>query len=237
MASHVFFNGRIVPEAEARVSVLDRGFLYGDGLFETMRVAHGRVFSWPAHVLRFERGLEILRMRCPFSADSLHASALELIRCCDVSRGLARLSVSRGVGIRGYSARGADHPTVVISVFPSEAGPRAEPLRWRVHVSRQRLLSGQDVSRSKTSSKLVQILARMEAEDAGADEALLLNERGELVEAAGANFFWISDGRVHAPPSDAGALPGVAARTLERVCERLTIPFERACLRPEGLGG
>ena len=230
MPDLVFLNGSIVPEAEARVSIFDRGFLYGDGIFETVRVANGRLFNWGAHVHRFEHGLALLRVRCPFSPDSLQASAMELIQRSQMSRGLMRLCVSRGVGVRGYSTRGADQPTVAIMVYPSDAPPRSEPLRWSAHVSRQRLLSGQDVSRSKTASKLVQILARMEAEDAGADEALLLNERGEVIEASGCNFFWISGGRVYAPTLDAGALPGVAGQTVETVCERLRIPFLRSCL-------
>ena len=236
LPSFVFLNGKIVPETEARVSVFDRGFLYGDGLFETIRVSHGRIFNWTAHMRRFEHGLRVLKLNCPFSTDALLKAVQELLQREEVSDGAVRITVSRGQGHRGYSPRGADSPTVVVAVFPSHPVKRIQPNAWRVCISRQRLLSGQDASQCKTSNKLIQILARMEADEAGMDEALLLNERGELVESTSGNLFWILDGKVHSPAPDAGALPGVAAETVRRLCVQLGIPLMSSCLHPAALG-
>src|SRR6266478_2772949 len=102
----VFLNGKFVLEDQAVVSVFDRSFLYGDGLFETMRVCRGRPFRWQQHLDRFARGAEFLRIRLPFSTDALHEFTRELVRQNDMPEALLRLTLSRGVGLRGYSPKG-----------------------------------------------------------------------------------------------------------------------------------
>src|SRR5690242_10966358 len=109
----VFLNGQFVPEERAVVSVFDRSFLYGDGLFETLRVLNARLFRWSQHVDRLQRGADYLRMWLPFSPGTLETAALELVKVNQMPDALLRLSLSRGVGKRGYSPAGADQPVLV----------------------------------------------------------------------------------------------------------------------------
>lgn len=229
----VFLNGAFVSEARARVSVFDRGFLYGDGLFETLRVARGRLFRWDAHLRRLQAGAEHLRLRLPFPSDRLLGFAEELIRRNRLSEGLLRLTVTRGVGHPGYSPAGARQPTVVMSVQPL---PRPERLqRWRLVTASRPLDEGDPLARFKTCNKLPQVLARAEAEAVGAEEALLLNTAGLAVEAAAANLFWIDRGVVCTPPLSAGVLPGVTRAAVLELCRANGLPTRLIAPRPQQL--
>src|SRR5258707_280259 len=115
----VFLNGQFVPEAEAVISVFDRSFLYGDGLFETMPVFNGKPFRWEQHLERLQRGSEFLQIQLPFAADVLLSFALELLSKNQMPDCLLRVTLSRGVGVRGYSPKGAEHPSLIMSLHPA----------------------------------------------------------------------------------------------------------------------
>src|SRR5271163_751565 len=117
-AKFVFLNGKIVPEEKAVVSVFDRGFQLGDGLFETMRVYRGRPFLWEAHLARLRRGAEFVGISLPMRVKELRVAAGQLIRRNGMPEALLRIGLSRGIGPRGYSPRGARHPTLVMSLHP-----------------------------------------------------------------------------------------------------------------------
>ncbi|MEN9575588.1 MAG: branched-chain-amino-acid transaminase [Verrucomicrobiota bacterium] len=204
----VFLNGRFVPEEQALVSVFDRGFLYGDGLFETLRVLNGVPLRWDAHWRRFALGLLRLDLTVPWLPEYLRANAADLSHHNRLPDALLRLTLSRGVGPRGYSPRGADAPTFVMSLHPAPALEATAP-RWKLHTASLRVPVGDWLTACKTANKLPHILARAEAEAAGANEALLLNPRGEVVEATSANLFWLEGDTLHTPPLTSGALPGV----------------------------
>src|SRR6266403_5504984 len=123
----VFLDGKFVPEEQAVVSVFDRSFLYGDGLFETMRVSGGQPFLWTEHLERLQRGAAFLKIQIPFSADVLRAHAEQLIRLNQLPDALLRLTLSRGVGPRGYSPRGADDPRLVMALHPFPANNSPQP--------------------------------------------------------------------------------------------------------------
>src|SRR6266581_4925467 len=119
----VFLNGQFVPEDQALVSIFDRSFLYGDGLFETIRVHAGKPFRWQQHVERLQRGAEILRLRLPYGPAEIRAFADQLIELNRMPESLLRLQLSRGVGPRGYSPQGAQKPA------PAAGSPPAPALR------------------------------------------------------------------------------------------------------------
>lgn len=232
----VFLNGHFVPEAEARVSVFDRSFLYGDGLFETIRVANGKPFRWAQHLERLERGAEFLGMQAPFPPEALGRFATELIARNQMTEALLRLTLSRGVGVRGYSPKGADQPTLVMTLHPmgapvSEPTP-SDPIRWRAHTASFHLPANEPLAQFKTCNKLAQILARAEAEAAGADEALLTNTDGFVVEGASSNLFWIQNGSVCTPPLTDGILRGVTRGVVCELCATLRLPVRERHLRP-----
>lgn len=204
----VFLNGEFVPEDEAVVSVFDRGFLYGDGLFETMCVISAVPIRWDAHWQRFADGAARLNLQLPFTSEFLRDQAIELCWRNDLEECLLRITASRGVGRRGYSPQGADEPTVVMSVHFVPNHEATAPKR-KLHTASLRLPEDNILSACKSANKLLHVLARAEAEAAGADEALLLNGSGEVAEATSANVFWIEAGTIHTPPLASGALPGI----------------------------
>ena len=218
----IFLNGRFVAEEEGRISVLDRGFTYGDGLFETVRVAKGVPFRWAAHFGRLQRGLEFLRIGLPHSFEELEQATRTLIRESATSEAVLRLVVSRGVGPRGYSPRGAENPTVAITLHDPPQPPQ-KPLR--LLTSSYGLKAGDPLLQHKTCNKLLHVMARAEAEQQGFDDALLLNERGEAVTATSANVFRIAGETVYTAPIAAGALPGITRGIIQEICSAAGVAY------------
>lgn len=225
----VFLKGQFVREEAAVVSVFDRGWLYGDGLFETVRVHRGKPFRWLQHWQRLQRGANRLRLPVPFSEEALRSAVNELVRRNEMPEAVLRLSVSRGPGPRGYSIKGCGPATVVMSLYPAPQVSPEQPLRWRLITSSWRLPADDSLATAKHSNRLVHILARAEAEAAGGDEALLLNHRGEIAEAASSNVFWIENDIVCTPPLSSGALAGVTRAVVLELCASRKLP---ACERP-----
>jgi aminodeoxychorismate lyase len=230
----VWINGRFVPSESARVSVFDRSFLYGDGLFETIGVRNGRPAFWNAHWERFTRGAEFLGIRIGTGSMELRAAAQGLISSNGVSRGVLRITLSRGCGPRGYSPRGANEPQLVMAAFPG-TGPQTAPHRLRMATASFRLGIEDPLTRVKSASKLLNVLARAEAEAAGADEALLLNTAGRIAEAGSGNLFWIAGDRLRTPSLQEGALPGIARGILLEIAPSLGLRPEETAAFPDTL--
>ncbi len=229
----VFLNGSFVPEEQATVSVFDRGFVYGDGLFETIWVQDRRPFRWSQHLERLERGADFLGIRVPYSPKDLRRHAATLLEQNQMNDALLRVNLTRGVGPRGYSLKGADSPFLVMTLHPATQIDPANPPRWQLATSSHRLPTTDPLSSFKTSHKLLQILARAEAEAAGADEALLLNTNGEIAETASANIFWVYRETIYATPSGRGALPGVTRAVVLEICQALGLPTHKKVIKPE----
>ena len=231
----VWLNGTFLPADEARVSIFDRSFLYGDGLFETVRVYGNRPFLWAEHLARLHAGAALLRLRLPYGDAELSAAAAELLARNATPEALLRLHVSRGVGRRGYSPRGADSPTVILSQHPVTPNAPAAPVTWKLATSSLRLPAHDPLTAVKSASKLLHILARAEAEDQGADEALLLNSAGKVAEATSGNVFWLADGRLFTPSLTDGALPGVTRAWVLRLAALLGLPAAERTATPADL--
>src|SRR5215471_4599082 len=214
----VFVNGRFVSEEQAMVSVFDRGFLYGDGLFETLTVSNGRPFRWQQHWERFESGARFLNISPPFHAEEIYRFVGELIRLNKMPEALLRLTLSRGVGLRGYSPKGAELPSVVMSLHPAPALDPDRMPQWNLITSTIRLPAKEPLAQFKTCNKLPQILARAEADANGTQEALLLNSDGFVVEATNSNFFWVQGNTVRTSPLISGILPGVTRAVVCEIC-------------------
>ena len=229
----IFLNGKFVPENRATVSVFDRGFLYGDGLFETMRVVGGRPFRWREHWVRLEAGAKFLKIKLPYRQAAALRHVLALIRKNRMSDSLLRVTVSRGIGVRGYSPIGATRPTFTMTLHDA---PKPGGIgQWSLMTSSFRLPAGERLARYKTANKLPQILARAEADAAGANEALLLNTDGFVAEGASSNLFWIENRTVCTPPLAGGILSGVTREVVREICRRLKISFREKNIRPKEL--
>lgn len=230
----VCLNGQFVPEEQATISVFDRGFLYGDGLFETLRVLNGRPFRWEQHLERLEQGAEILQIALPFRGDSLLSLVSELIRENHLPDCLLRVSLSRGVGQRGYSPKGANAATFVLSLHPARTNSPSL-VGWHLITSSFRLSPDDPLARCKTANKLPQVLARAQADSLGADDALLLNTREQVAESTSGNLFWIKNGRLFTPPLTSGVLPGITRSIALELCHRLNLPAQETSLTLEQL--
>ena len=231
----VFLHGEFVPEERAVVSIFDRSFLYGDGLFETMRIYNGVPFRWAQHLERLQRGAEFLKIRLPFSPAKLRNYAADLISQNAMPSAVLRLTLSRGVGQRGYTTRGADAPTLVMTLHAAPTSAEGSWPRWKLITSSIRVAAGDPIANFKTCNKLASILARAEAEAAGADEALLVNTDGHVTEGASSNMFWIKGGAVFTPPLAAGGLAGVTRAFVFEICESLGVPVREQPITPAEL--
>jgi aminodeoxychorismate lyase len=231
----VFLNGKFVPEEKAVVTVFDRAFLYGDGLFETIRVFNGKPFRWKQHMRRLRQGAQFLKIKLPFPPDELLAAALKLIEKNKMPDSVLRLVLSRGAGTPGYSPRDAKTPTLVMSLRPAPKRSPKNRSQWKLVTSSFRLPANDPLAAYKTCNKLPQVLARAEADAAGANEALLTNTNGFVVEAASSNLFWIKGTAIYTAPLIAGILPGVTREAVFEIAAALKIPIREKNIRSKEL--
>ncbi len=222
----LWLNGKLLPAAEACLPVADRGFRYGDGLFETLRVSQGKPEFWQAHVARLLRGMEALKL--PPLAYDLADAARTLIAANTQPEGVLRIALSRGPGGRGYLPPAQPQPTLLLEMSPLPPAP-TEPLRlW--HASLRRPGPQHLPSDCKTANALGSVLARMEAETQACDEALMTDAQGNLSECAAANLVWQEpDGTCFTPALESGAVAGVARQSLLQLgfIEEITAPLAR----------
>jgi len=231
----VFLNGQFVPEAQAVVPINDRGFMYGDGLFETMRVVNGRPFRMAQHLARLARGADFLKIKCPFTPKELQDFAVQLIAKNKTAGAILRVVLTRGSGERGYTPRAGGRPTVVMSLHAAPPLDMESPARWSLVISSVRIPAADPLASFKTLNKLTHVMARLEAVEKGADEALLLNTNGEVAETASGNLFWVSCGRVGTGPAGSGVLPGITRAVVLEICQTLGLPTDQRVVKPEAL--
>jgi aminodeoxychorismate lyase len=230
----VILNGKLIDEAESGISVFDRSFCYGDGLFETFRVSNGRGFRLPDHLHRLRTSARQLGFRVPFSDEDVEDHVDALVNENDLPDAMIRIHLSRGTGSRGYSPRGANQPAFVMSAHPAPEITPGRPPAWRMKTSPHRWSADDPLVRHKTASRLINVIAKAEAEESGYDDAFFVNRLNHVVEATCANVFWFEGNLICTPPLDAGVLPGVTRHTLLRLAslnnlrtEEKNLPLER----------
>jgi len=214
-AQFVFLNRRFVPADKAGFSVFDRGLLYGDGLFETVRIYGGKFFRLRAHLKRMFDGLKFLGIKPPYTMAEMEIFAREVAITNRINEGFARIIVSRGEGILGFSPRGSVTPHVAICARERPVDVRRKEV-WRLTIHK-RPISPLPL---KSLSYLPHVLARKEAEEAGFDEALLLDSNGVVIEATGSNVFLVNDGELVTPPLSTGCLPGITRAEVIKVARK-----------------
>ncbi len=232
---HVFLNGKILPEAEAVVPVNDRGFLLGDGLFETVRVVNGQPFRFIQHLERLVGGADFLKIQLPFAPKVIQKFAAQLIAQNNLSDAILRVTLTRGVGARGYSPKNSGVSTLVMTLNPLPIVNSGEPVKWSLVTSSFRVLADDALPGFKTTSKILNVLARAEAEAQGADEALLLNTNGEVAETAGGNIFWVYQDAVCTAPTGRGVLPGITRAVVLEICHSLGLAANQSIIHLEQL--
>lgn len=229
MGELVYVNGRLLPRDEARVSAVDRGFLYGDGLFETMRIGAGRALHLDEHLNRLASGVAFLGIPCP-PLGELREAVAATVAANEVEEGSLRLTLTGGEG-SGPDPVFGTRPTLVVSA-KSGIPYRAEQYLagFRAHVVSLRRDQSSPLCRVKSLNYLPNLLARREAREAGCDEGLFLNLEGNLSEGTVSNLFLWEKGhspfgrepawRLITPGEGSGLLPGIMRRAVMEVARR-----------------
>jgi branched-chain amino acid aminotransferase len=206
-AGKLWLNGVVLEAGDPCLSAADRGATLGDGLFETIAALDGAPLRLSRHLARLRAGAEFLRIPIAFSDADIDAAARSLLRANGLDRAALRLALTRGPAPRGLLPPADPAPTLLLTAGPLPP-PVGAPARAIVAtVTRRNEFS--PLARMKTLSALDYVVARQEAADKGADEAILLNIAGNVAESTIANIFVVLSGRILTPPVSAGALPGV----------------------------
>ncbi len=236
VSQQVWLNGKLVSTAEAAVSVFDHGLLYGDGVFEGIRIYGGRVFKLASHLHRLFNSAKAIRLTIPYSRDELAQATRDLVAANDRTDGYIRLCVTRGVGTLGLNPFFCDSPSVFIiadkiTLYPAELYENGMAV---IIASTIRNHPSALSPRIKSMNYLNNILAKIEALDAGVMEAVMLNHQGFVAECTGDNVFivrHVEDGpRLVVPPLHAGLLEGITMRTVIDLAAETGIGAERADL-------
>jgi branched-chain amino acid aminotransferase len=211
MALKIWLDGKLVDQEDAKITVFDHGLLYGDGVFEGIRVYGGRIFRCAQHVRRLFDSARAIMLEIPMTPDQVTEAMYATLETNKLSEAYIRLIVTRGAGTLGLDPNECSDPQVIIitdsiSLYPEEFYARGLAV---VTVSVVRNLPHAVNPRIKSLNYLNNILAKIEALQAGADEAVMLNAQGYVTECAGDNIFVVRDGALTTPPASAGILEGV----------------------------
>lgn len=211
MSRQVSINGKLVPQEQATVSVFDHGLLYGDGVFEGMRIYGGKVFRHEQHITRLYESARAICLEVPISQQEMQAQVNATVKANKLEDGYVRLIVTRGAGTLGLDPNRCSNPQVIviadtIALYPQEYYDHGlELITSSVIRNHPAALS----PRIKSLNYLNNILAKIEGLKAGCVEALMLNHKGEIAECTGDNLFLVKHGRLLTPPLDAGILEGI----------------------------
>jgi branched-chain amino acid aminotransferase len=216
----IYIDGSFYSQADAKVSVFDHGLLYGDGIFEGIRFYNGRVFKLAEHLDRLWDSAKAICLKIPMSIQEMEAALLETIRQNELQDGYIRLIVTRGVGNLGLSPDRCPKASVIIIVanialYPEE---KYETGMDMVTCATRRISPAALPPTVKSLNYLNNILAKIEANHAGADEGLMLNEEGFVAECTGDNIFVIKRGEVFTPPIYSGGLRGITRDVVFGIC-------------------
>jgi branched-chain amino acid aminotransferase len=212
----IFIDGKYYNERDAKISVLDHGLLYGDGVFEGIRAYHGRVFKLKEHIDRLFCSAKAILLEIPMSHAQIMRAVIETCRENKIRNGYIRLIVTRGAGTLGLNPRSCKRPSVIVIAGSIQLYPPAFYQRGMdvVTVPTTRNLHSALNPAIKSLNYLNNILAKIEANNAGVEEAVMLNAEGFVAECTGDNLFIVKNGELFTPPLSAGALYGITRQTV-----------------------
>ncbi len=220
----IYYNGNFVPKSEATTSVYDHGFLYGDGVFEGIRAYNGRVFKLREHVDRLYDSAKAIALTIPLSRDEMEEAVLETLRKNNLRDAYIRPIVSRGIGDLGLDPRKCPTPNIFIisQEWGAMYGDLYEVGLTGVTVSVRRNAADALSPNIKSLNYLNNILAKIEANEKGGDEAIFFDQNGYLAEGSGDNIFIIKNGKVYTPPT-INNLKGITRATAIELLEEMGI--------------
>ncbi len=222
----VYIDGQLVDEADAKVSVFDHGLLYGDGVFEGIRMYHNRIFKLKEHIERLYWSAKAILLEIPMTPEEMTRACIETCRANGLREGYIRLIVTRGKGTLGLDPRRCPKPSVIIiaatiQLYPDKVYNEGMTIAT---VPTTRMLVNSVNPAIKSLNYLNNILARIEANLVGVEEAIMLNTEGFVAECTGDNVFVVQKGKLYTPPLSAGALYGITRNTVLDCARELGIP-------------
>lgn len=232
MIPKVYINGKYYDKADAKISVYDHGLLYGDGVFEGIRIYEGKVFKLREHVDRLFESARHIKLEIPLTREQMVEAIQKTVEINNKKNGYIRPLVTRGAGYLGLDPRKTNDPQVVIivddiSLYPPELYENGLELAT---VATIRNHPNALNPRIKSLNYLNNILAKIEAVQAGCLEALMLNHKGEVAECSGDNIFVIKQGELRTPPIDAGVLEGITRNAVLALAGQARIPVREMAL-------
>jgi branched-chain amino acid aminotransferase len=228
----IYINGKLFDKAEAKISVYDHGLLYGDGVFEGIRVYEGKVFRLREHVDRLYESARHIQLEIPMSREKMADAITSTVQANDRRNGYIRALVTRGAGTLGLDPRKTSDPQVIIIVEDISLYPR-ELYEHGLDIITAGTMRSHPAAldpRVKSLNYLNNIMAKIEAIQAGCLEALMLNHKGEVAECTGDNIFIIKRGTLKTPPLDAGVLGGITRGAVIEIARTLQIPVQETAL-------
>ena len=225
MSRKIWLDGKIVDEADAKISVFDHGLLYGDGIFEGIRFYNGRVFRLTEHIERLYLSAKALLLKMPWTIEEVCEATLQTIRANGLKDGYIRLVVTRGIGDLGLNPYLCPTPSMFIiasgiTLYPAELYENGLEV---VTCSTRRPTPASLSPQVKSLNYLNNVMAKVEALKAGAKEGLMLNEQGYLAECTGDNVFIVKKDEVITPPVSDGSLDGITRQVIFELCAELGI--------------
>tara|TARA_A100001015_G_scaffold165121_1_gene183584 strand:+ start:1781 stop:2695 length:915 start_codon:yes stop_codon:yes gene_type:complete len=232
LSMKIYLNGDLVEKEKAMVSVFDHGLLYGDGVFEGIRLYDGCVFKLDEHLERLEYSAKAILLELPMDRQQLADAVCSTCRANNLSNGYVRLVVTRGVGHLGLTPDGCGPPSVIIiadniQLYPEELYENGLKI---ISVPTRRINASALPPAVKSLNYLNNILAKIEAKKVGFQEALMLNDKGEIAECTGDNVFVLSKGVLFTPPLDAGSLRGITRAAVMDIALDLGVPCREQAL-------
>jgi branched-chain amino acid aminotransferase len=228
MGLKVYINGEFVEKEEAKISVFDHGLLYGDGVFEGIRVYGGKAFKLDEHVARLYESAGYISLPIPLDPDDMKKAISGAVETNGLDEAYIRVVVTRGSGTLGLDPDKCTNPCVIIivdhiAIYPEELYEKGMEI---VTAATRRNIPEAVNVRVKSLNYLNNILAKIEGKNAGCVEALMLNQEGFVAECTGDNIFIVSDGVLKTPPESAGILKGVTRQIVMGLAEKEGIPLE-----------
>jgi len=226
----IYMNDKLVDASEATVSVFDHGLLYGDGIFEGIRLYDGCVFKLDEHLERLEYSAKAIMLKLAWTRQEISDALCETCRANDLKNGYIRLVVTRGVGSLGLSIKNCDKPQLIIiadtiQLYPQEFYDNGLKI---ITVPTRRCNPSALPPAVKSLNYLNNILAKIEAQHLGYHEAIMLNDQGYIAECTGDNIFIVDKGELITPAASSGALKGITRDTALAIADELGIPWREA---------
>jgi len=222
---YVFVNGVIVPKNEAKISVWDHGLLYGDGVYEAIRVYNWNIFKLKEHIERLYDSAKAIKIEIPLKQEELINKVIEIVKINKLSYGYIRILVTRGVGPMGVDPRNCKEPSIIIMTEIRNPTEGTKPIT-AITSSLRRIPPECIDPKIKSLNYLNNVLAKLEAIEADADASIMLNIHGYVSEAATENIFIVKKNRLATPPLEAGILKGITREVVIEIAKELGIPFE-----------